>query len=232
MHTPSLLRRHIVRATLILLTGRLCSAQTTEVHRYDLYTGFSDLNTPSLNHVNEMGFHLQAGLNVRSWTALGFDFSTQHGSATLTPGLVTPALQGELAVALPPGYHLGLPLNLSTQTFSAGNQLVVRHFRGVTVFVRPVLAAFHVTAAPHPTDPVNSFVAAAISPRGTLTDWCGAYGLGGGLEVPLTHGIGARVQLDAGWDHPFSNIIANGGWSYRYSVGPAFHFGGNIIHSR
>ena len=35
-------------------------AQQDYVGRYDLYTGFSDLNTPALHNINQVGFHLQA----------------------------------------------------------------------------------------------------------------------------------------------------------------------------
>jgi hypothetical protein len=30
------------------------------------------------------------------------------------------------------------------------------------------------------------------------------------------------------WDHLFSSLLANGRWTVRYSVGPAFYFGRNI----
>ena len=34
--------------------------------------------------------------------------------------------------------------------------------------------------------------------------------------------------MDAVWNHPFNYVVADGGWSYRYSIGPSFHFGRNI----
>ncbi len=38
--------------------------------------------------------------------------------------------------------------------------------------------------------------------------------------------IDATTQtFTAGWNHPFTNILAKGSFSCRFSVGPAFHFG-------
>ena len=209
----------------VLRAPAALAQQQAAIPRFDLYTGFSDLYTPGLNNINQVGFHLQAGVNASRWLAYGFDYSTQHGSTNLTPGIATRALQQELGAELPPGYNLSLPLDATIQTFTAGGQVVIRHFHQVTIFVRPVLAAFHIRATAHPDDPINTLVAAQLAPTGTLTDWYGAYGAGGGLEVPVTRHFGARVQLDAGWNHPFTNILGSGNWSYRYSVGPAFHFG-------
>lgn len=198
------------------------------VGRFDLYTGFSDLNTPGLNNINQVGFHLQAGYNATRWLSYGFDFSTQNGSTTLTPGIATAALRQQLAAELPRGYTLQLPVEVTTQTYTAGGQLVVRHYRAATLFVRPVLAAFHIHGTPRPNDPVNTLVAAQLAPKGYLTDWYGTYGVGGGVEFPVVRHLGARVQFDAGWNHPFNDILDHGSWTYRYSVGPAFHFGRNV----
>ena len=211
------------------VTAVSCKAQDRYVGRYDLYTGFSDLNTPGLSNINQVGFHLQAGYIPSRWVSYGFDYSVQNGSSTLTTNIATPALQQLLAAELPSGYVLRLPFSATTQTFTAGGQLTVRQYHAATFFVRPVLAAFHITATPHPNDPVNTLVAAQLAPQGSLSDWYGAYGAGGGVEVPVMKHIGARVQFDAGWNHPFTNILANGSWSYRFSVGPAFHFGRNIM---
>ncbi len=228
-------RRISFLATLVALctlTLPLCGAQTPYIGRFDLYTGFSDLNTPGLNNINQVGFHLQAGVNTNRWSSFGFDYSIENGSVHLTPGIATPTLRAQLGAELPPGYNLALPVEVTNQTFTAGGQLVIRHFHSTTLFVRPVLAAFHIRGTPHPNDPVNTAVAAQLAPQGYLTDWYGAYGAGGGAEFRLAKHFGARVQFDAGWNHPFSNILANGNWTYRFSVGPAFHLGPNILHSK
>lgn len=207
-------------------------AQQPYIGRWDLYTGFADLNTPGLNNINQIGFHLQAGANVNRWSSVGFDYSTQNGSTVLTPGIATPALRAQLGAVLPPGYNLALPVDVTIQTFTAGGQVVIRHYRSTTFFVRPVLAAFHIHGTPHPTDPVNTVVAAFLAPQGSLTDWYGAYGAGGGAEFRVAKHYGVRVQFDAGYNHPFTNILANGAWTYRTSIGPAFHFGHNILEGK
>ncbi len=215
----------LLAVTLGSLPGR---AQQAYVGRWDIYTGFSDLNTPGLNNINQVGFHLQTGFNANRWSSYGFDYSIQNGATHLTPAIATTALRQQLGAELPPGYALNLPVDVTIQTFTAGGQLVIRHYRAATIFVRPVLAAFHIRGTPRPNDPVNTLVAAQLAPQGYLTDWYGAYGAGGGVEFPLMRHLGARVQFDAGWNHPFNNILDHGSFTYRYSVGPAFHFGHNI----
>ena len=214
----------------LLIVAPLCRAQQqTYIGRYDLYTGFSDLNTPGLNNINQVGFHLQAGLNTRRWLAYGLDYSIQTGSTHLTPGLATRALQQQLAAELPPGYNLYIPFSATTQTITAGGQFVSRHYRHATLFARPVLTAFRIAATPHPTDAIGTLVAAQLVPQHTKVDWVGAFGAGGGIELPITRHLGVRAQFDAGWNHPFNDILGRGNWSYRYSIGPAFHFGHNIF---
>lgn len=217
----------------------LCRAQQAYVGRYDIYTGFSDLDTPGLNSLNQVGFNLQTGVNFNRWIAGGFDYSVQSGNTSLTTNLATPALQAELGQLalqfveeglIPPTYTLNIPLHAVTQTFTAGTQLEYRHFEHTTLFIRPSLSAFRITATPHPSasDPFATTVSAILAPKGSLTDWTGAYGVGGGGEFNFTKHIGVRAQLDAVWNHPFNSILGEGHWSYRYSVGPAFHFGHNV----
>src|SRR5579875_981885 len=91
-----------------------CTAQQTYVGRFDLYGGFTYLESPNIN-LAERGFHFQAGLRPRSWYTLGFDYSISTGHTDLAPKTLTTALQqqigGQLAqlVALgriPPTYSL------------------------------------------------------------------------------------------------------------------------------
>ena len=101
-------------------------AQQDYVGRYDLYTGFSDLYTPNLNKINQVGFHLQAGINNNRWLSTGFDYSIQTGNTSLVPGFASPAikagitelyelygLSGGLA-GLPPTYAVDVPLSATT----------------------------------------------------------------------------------------------------------------------
>jgi hypothetical protein len=246
-HRLTLPARFCLLLTLLFsLTQITCYAQQAYVGRYDLYTGFSDLYTPGLNKINQVGFHLQAGITNTRWVSSGFDYSVQNGSTTLIPGIASPAIIAGLtqlyelygltggAEGLPPTYVVDIPFSATTQTFTAGAQLNYRHFSRMTLFVRPSLAAFRISATAHPQNVNDQTVIFALEsqnvlqPNATLVDWVGAYGVGGGAEFVATKHFGVRAQLDAVWNHPFDYVLANGGWSYRYSVGPAFHFGRNI----
>jgi hypothetical protein len=216
-------------------------AQQDYVGRYDLYTGFSDLNTPALHNINQVGFHLQAGINNNRWLSTGFDYSIQTGDTTLIPSLASPAVTAGLtqlyelygltggAEGLPLTYAVDLPLSATTQTFTAGSQLNYRHFSKVTLFIRPSLAAFRISATPHPANPYDAIVASVLVANPPLVDWTGAYGVGGGAEFALSRHFGIRAQLDVVYNHPYNYILANGGWSYRSSIGPSFHFGRNVV---
>jgi hypothetical protein len=59
-------------------------------------------------------------------------------------------------------------------------------------------------------------------------DWQGFYGIGGGLDIGVTRHLGVRMQTDVVWDHLFDDILRNGRWTIRASIGPSFHFGKNI----
>jgi hypothetical protein len=212
-------------------------AQQTEVSRYDVYAGFADLYAPALG-LNQTGFHTQGGLNMRSWYSLGYDYSVASGSEVLTPGLLPPALQAEVAGLeqeyieeglLPANYQLAIKTDAFTQTFAAGPQLMYRHFTKFTLFIRPSLGALRERATPHPSDPFATAIAQALAPGGSKLDWTGFYGVGGGIDYKVSSHFGIRVQMDAVYNHPFNDILENGRWTYRYSVGPSFHFGRNII---
>jgi hypothetical protein len=209
----------------------VASAQQDYVGRYDLYAGFSDLYTPGLNKINQKGVHIQAGINNNRWLSTGFDYSIQTGNTSLYEEYALTEGQA----GLPPTYAVNVPLSATTQTFTAGSQLNYRHFSKVTFFIRPSLAAFRLEATAHPRQntPDEIVVGAleatnVLQPNGTITDWTGAYGVGGGAEFALNRHFGVRAQMDAVWNHPFNYVVANGGWSYRYSIGPSFHFGRNI----
>ena len=243
--TTRLTRIGLFAAIFLFLTQMPhASAQQQYFGRYDLYTGFSDLYTPGLNGINQKGFHLQAGINNNRWLSTGFDYSVQTGNTSLVPGFASPAIKEGIAELyelgyLPPTYAVDVPLSATTQTFTAGSQLNYRHFSKVTLFIRPSLAAFRLNATAHPRPNTPDVVVVGalemsnvLQPNGTITDWTGAYGVGGGADFALTKHIGIRAQMDAVWNHPFNYVVANGGWSYRFSIGPSFHFGRNIMVPR
>jgi len=61
-------------------------------------------------------------------------------------------------------------------------------------------------------------------------DWTGFYGFGGGVDSILTRHFAIRLQSDVVYDHLFNDILKDGRWTIRFSVGPAFFFGPNIVH--
>ncbi|HEX3435278.1 MAG TPA: hypothetical protein VHT24_00810 [Pseudacidobacterium sp.] len=213
------------------------SAQQTNVERYEIYSGFTYFTSPSLN-LSEHGYHLQAGLNLRTWLGTGFDYSVVTGHNSLTPNLLLTSLQlqiGELLAELeaegviPPGYQLSVPTDSTTQTFAAGPQLVYRHYVSVTLFVRPSIGAIHESATPHPTDAISTLIVQQLTPSGKKTNWTGFYGFGGGLDWNATRHVGLRTQADLVYNHLFDDLLRNGRWTTRFSIGPVFHFGRNIV---
>ncbi len=215
-------------AALVLFATVYCPAQQSYVGRYDAYVGFSDINAPYVNNLNQPGVNIQAAIVNNRWISSGFDYSVQKGTGPLTASLLPAALQQELAAELPPGYNLRIPTDVNVQTFAAGSELTYRHYAKTMVFIHPALCALRVKATPRPTDPISTAVVAALIPSGTKVDWTGGYGVGGGAELYVTKHLSAHLETDALWAHPINDILANGGWIYRFSVGPVFHFGRNI----
>ncbi len=234
MKTKSLrLLAATIFAAALASTGIPAHAQKSYVSRYDVYAGFADIDSPDLG-LNEQGFHLQAGINPRRWLSVGGDYSNGNGSQLLTTNLLPTALQAQINAAqagyiafglLPANYHLAVPTDAATQTFAFGPQLAYRHFSKLTLFLRPSLGALRERAVPHPADPFQKVIVAQLAPSGFKLDWTGFYGVGGGGDLALTKHFGLRAQIDVVYNHPFNDILANGRWTYRYSVGPSFHFG-------
>ena len=223
-------------AVLLAFTGTSVHAQQSYVSRYDVYTGFADIDSPMLG-LNEQGFHAQAGMNMRRWLSVGADYSEGTGSQILTTNLLPAALQAQVngaqaqyiaAHLLPANYFLAVPTDAATQPFAIGPQLVNRHYAKFTLFVRPSLGALRERAVPHAQDAFQTVIVGQLAPAGFKLDWTGFYGVGGGAEVAVSKHIGIRGQMDLVYNHPFNDILADGRWTYRFSVGPSFHFGRNV----
>ena len=224
------------QALVAILT--MCAApafsQQTYVARYDLSAGYTFLDSPHLG-LFENGFNLQAAVRPSTWFAVGFDYTNTRGDTTLTAGLLPIALQRDLAQfaaegLVPPGFVLAVPTHSFTQTFAMGPLLTFRHFQRVMFFARPSLGAVRETATPKPHDPVTAAVVQFLVPAGKKTDWTGFYGFGGGADFILTRHFAIRLQSDLVYDHLFSDILRDGRWTIRFSIGPAFYFGPNIVH--
>jgi hypothetical protein len=219
------------------LVSRPVHAQQTDVRQYDIYNGFTFFETPALN-LAERGYNLQVGRNMKSWLAVGFDYSVVTGHNSLTTSVLKTSLQEQLNEEieflesigqLPPGYQLIVPTNANSQTFAFGPQFEYRHFKQFTLFARPSLGAIRQRVTPHPTDPFAVAVVQELVPSGTKLDWQGFYGFGGGFDWYATHHFGVRMQSDLVYWHLFNDLLQNGDWTVRFSVGPTFRFGKNIL---
>jgi hypothetical protein len=231
------LGRFVVLGGLMLSSRCALFAQQSYVGRYDIFSGFTYFESPHLN-LAERGYHLQAGINPRTWYSLGFDYSIVTGNTSLTQNLLTTNLQRQLSAEfaqleaaglLPPGYQLSVPISSTTQTFAAGPQLEWRHFSKVTLFFRPSIGAVHEVVTPHPMDAVSTALIQQLAPSGKKTDWTGFYGAGGGIELLLSRHWRIRMQVDVVHDHLFDDVLKDGRNTVRASIGPAFQFGKNIV---
>ena len=234
--THRVIRMLLLLTSAVLLASAPTLGQQQYVSRYDLFAGYTFLDSPKVK-LFENGFHFQFGVRPKRWYSLGFDYSVSGGSLTLTPNLLTPAWQQQLggllqelgaAGQLPPGYTVVVPANSLTQTLTAGPQLAYRHFSKVTLFVRPDLGAIHEVATPQPKDPITKLIVGALTPTGKKTDWTVFYGFGGGIDFLFSKHIALRVQADLVYNHLFSDILQDGRLTTRFSVGPCFNFGKNI----
>ena len=71
-----------------------------------------------------------------------------------------------------------------------------------------------------------------LVPRGKKTDTARFVGFGGGFDILFTHHFGLRTQADLVYDHLFNDILQDGRFTVRFSIGPAFNFGKNIAKVR
>ncbi len=229
-----------IAALSLLAVAAQAHAQQDYVGRYDIYGGFAALDAPHID-LTTRGFHFQAGMNPRTWLATGFDYSVSTGHTTLTPDLLTTALQQQLgaqilqlikAGVIPPTYKVYVPIDANTQTFALGPQFVYRRFQHVSFFIRPSLGAVRESATPHPHDAVTAAIALELVPQGTKTDWTGFYGFGGGYDLNANGHIGLRMQTDIVYFHVFNDLLRDGRWDFRWSVGPTFHFGRNVREAK
>ncbi len=228
-------------AVLLLSLSACAFAQQDYVGRYDVFAGFSYLNSPKLD-LQQRGFNTQVGVNVRRWLALGFDYSIQEGHAALVTGDLKPQYQAGLnyliatygpAFGLPSTYVLWAPFSATTQTFTAGPQLAYRHFQKVTLFIHPSIGAMHEAIDLHSHDlftkmvVIPALVPTLVSSL-TPTDTTYFYGLGGGADFNATKHIHLRADLEFVHVYLFSGILQDSRNSLRLSVGPTFNFGKNV----
>jgi hypothetical protein len=226
----------LVVSVALLLAASPVAAQQTYVSQFDVFAGYAFLDSPHIS-LFENGFQAQFGYRPKPWYSLGFDYSRSTGDLVLTPNLLPTALQQQLGAELgqmvaahliPASYALAVSTHSTSQTFAVGPQLAYRHFSHLTLFIRPSLGAIHEVAVPHPADAIATAVAAQLAPSGKKTDWTGFYGFGGGFDILFSKHVGIRTQADLVYDHLFNDLLADGRWTVRFSIGPCFNFGRNI----
>src|SRR5271157_2477082 len=226
----------IVVPIALLLAASPVAAQQDYVSQFDAYGGYAFLDSPHIS-LFENGFQAQFGYRPRTWYSLGFDYSRSSGDLVLVPTLLPTALAQPILGAitqliaahqLPAGYTLAVPAHSISQTFAIGPQLAYRHFSHLTLFIRPSVGAIHEVATPHPGDPFATSIAAELAPSGKKTDWTGFYGFGGGFDILFSKHFAVRTQADLVYDHLFNDVLKDGRFTVRFSIGPCFNFGKNI----
>jgi hypothetical protein len=236
MQIGSLRKQFVKLAVALLLVAAPALGQQTYVTRFDTFAGYSFLYSPHVS-LFENGFHYQIGVRPTTWYSIGFDYSFSMGDLTITPDLMTPTLQMQLGQTLaylkakgqiPADYTLMVPTHSHTQTFTVGPQLAYRHFKKVTLFLRPSVGFIREVATPKPQDAVATALVAGLAPSGEKKDWTLFYGVGGGIDFLFGNHFGWRVQSDLVYDHLFDDLLKDGRFTTRFSVGPIFNFGRNI----
>lgn len=223
--------RRLIVVLFVLFVSISALAQQEYVGRFDATSGFSYLAEPKLN-LAERGVNFQGGVNIRRWLALGADYNYFWGHSTLNPSSLALDKQQALAplALLFPGQPIFVPFDSNTWTFAAGPQLNYRHFKSVTLFARPVLGVMHEQVTLKPTTPVATFAVAGLLGPGInkKDDTATFYGFGGGIDFNLTKHFAIRTQADYVHVFLFEGTLASARNAARVSIGPAFHFGGNV----
>lgn len=227
------MRKSFAVVVLTLMLSVAAYSQQDYVDRFDVFGGYSYFSSPKINLV-ERGFNGEAGVNINRWLAMGFDFSVFSGHTSLLASELNPAVLAQLApilVTLPPGTVISVPFDATTYTYSAGPQINVRHWKPVTLFVRPGLGALHETVTAKPNTPLTTaLVNTLIGPSGQTSDTVVFYGFGGGIDWNVTRHFAIRTSADFAHFTVFDSLLNGGRNAVRVSVGPAFHFGGNASH--
>lgn len=219
--------RHVVFFVVVLSLVSAGFAQQDYVSRYDLFAGFSYLNSPKLNLV-ERGFNTEFGVNAKRWLALGVDYSYFTGHTTLFPQDLTTALQLQLATIIPPGVAVSVPFDSITYTFTAGPQFNYRGIKWVTLFARPAIGGLHETATLKPQTPLTTLLVAQLAPGGKKSDLEPFFGVGGGFDLNASRRFGIRVAFDYVHVNLFDGFLKDSRNSLRISVGPTLRFGRNV----
>jgi Outer membrane protein beta-barrel domain len=215
------MNRKLVCLVLIVVTGFTLSAAAQQtVNRFDLFTGYSHLSSPSVS-LQQNGFNTSFGVNANRWLALGADFSIFTGDGSIA--VADTKIAGSVIPLLPPGVTSpSIPFNAKTFTFAAGPQVNIRHFEKVTFFVRPGLGVLHERA--ELGGPLVPLLGPALGLSAKQTDTVVFYGAGGGIDVNASKHVGLRFSVDFVHTALFSDLLEPRN-AVRFSVGPTFKWG-------
>lgn len=244
------MRRFLI-CLLLLLCSAMLFAQQPYVARFDAFTGYSYLTTPSLG-LNQQGFNGQFALNYRRWVALGVDYSIFFGNANLSPwsvdvspysslthtnlGNLVPTIEGLRTL---PGFTV--PYSATTWSLAVGPAFNWRPDKEITVFVHPDLGVMHesVTAKPNPNYLINSvplevlvtdelIEAGVFDSSGGKTDTTVFYGGAAGFDLNFSKHVHWRTSVNVVHLFLFKHLLANSQTAVRFSTGPTFDWGRNV----
>ena len=225
-------RRILTFAVLLTVLGfGLSAAAQQEVRRYDLFGGYSHLSSPSVS-LEQNGFDVTFGVNVKRWLALGSDFSWFDGNGTIA--FADTKVAPQLAPYLPAGANPKVPFSAKTYTWAAGPQVNIRHFNRVMFFVRPGLGLLHERAEPTISPDLGALLQLLASQGVTIpglkpkmNDTVPFYGFGGGFEINVNSHMGIRFSTDFVHTTLFSDLL-EGRNAVRFSIAPNWKWGKDI----
>ena len=236
-------RAILIALGILFLMSWPLSGQQTYVSQFDAYGGYGFLNSSKVD-LFENGFAAQIGVRPKTWLSLGFDYTVAAGDLKITPNQLLPALQTQLQAGIAAGIGAGklplptqynyagiyVPAHSKTETYALGPELVYRHFQKVTLFLRPVYAGIiHETATPKPQDAVVKALVGGLITGPNKTDNVLFLGFGGGFDINFGRHFSWRTQADLVHDHLFDDLLKDARFTVRFSCGPAFNFGKNIV---
>lgn len=221
-----------VLAFLLVTSALNCFSQQTDIRAYSVIPMFTYFSTPSLN-LSTRGFNGDLAHNVRPWLSLGFDYSTSSGNSSLLPSSLNAATYAKLKYALggtvPPG--LAVPYGTSITTFQAGPQVNIRKLKKFTFGVRPALGILHAKFQANPSLATAPLVAGLLGGKLSAADNAVFYGFGGSVTWEATPHFGLRCAADLAHYNFFGAMLNGGRNTVRFSVGPKFSFGRNIVRN-
>ncbi len=207
----------LVLAVLAALSVSAAAQQT--VNRFDLFTGYSHLTSPSVK-LDQNGFNTSFGVNANRWLAIGADFSIFTGPGGIL--ISDPKIKNQVAPFLPPGANPTIPFDAKTYTFAAGPQINIRHFEKVMFFIRPGLGLIHERATLE--GPLVAQLGPLLNISSKQIDTTYFYGAGGGFDINASKHVGFRFSVDFVHTPLFSSLLEPRN-AVRFSVGPTFKWG-------